>query len=442
MSLLSARTGMVRLLSIVLLAAMAVVAAWMLRMDGAVAPGEPAASEVPAGAPSAALAAPQAVRDAAPVAAVPPPSEPDHDEWDRLRRQLGAGELEALVVRGRQPLAGVRVRVWQCPSGRIGAHDRGPCMREGLTDAAGRVRFDGIAAGAFAVRGDAEGRYVEALATVGLSEAGSRTVVLAFGSASIVGSVLDEAGRPLVGELVHIICTYPHCAVVAITDAAGAFEVGALTAGRYHVQLEQPPGQWSAANERMLSLRVGERARMDFGGPPPAGSLHGRIVDAEGAVVPGVHRLRARHVVHNDERRVATDAQGDFVLPLPPGRWELFVDDYDAPDVIASVDVDNVVVRADVRWPGIRLLAVVAATPDVDMHDLGRCLELGAWHTCLPNAVFSVGDQWFLQWTRLVPGEYRLHLGGPFYFVDTPLIDVVVKLTDAPVQRVFVNVRR
>src|SRR4030095_1332988 len=136
----------------------------------------------------------------------------------------------------------------------------------------------------------------------------------------------------------------------------GAFEVGALCAGRYWVQLEQTREQWSGANERMLSLRVGERARMDFGGPPPAGSLHGRIVDAEGTAVPGVRRVRARHVVHNDERRVSTDAQGEFVLPLPPGRWELLVDQHYATDVLASVDVGNAVVRADVRWPGIRLL--------------------------------------------------------------------------------------
>ncbi|HEX6813963.1 MAG TPA: hypothetical protein VF384_20235 [Planctomycetota bacterium] len=437
-----------RWLMVVVVAALMIAAAWWLRTDEPSAPPQAARPAVPGVAQAPERAAPTDVsmaRDEAPPAAVPPPVELDRDEIDAMRRWPGPGELEALVVQGAQPLAGVRVRVWPRGPGRLGsAGERGPATVEGRTDARGRVLFTSMAVGEFVVRADHEGRYLEADGAVSAGTdrpPNARTVVILFGTASITGSVRNDTGAPRAGVPVHIVRLGQMCTVVAVTDRAGAFEFGGLFAGCYWVQLEEPEGQWSALNDRMLTLQPGERAHMDFGGPTPAGSLHGRVVDAEGNAVRGFRELRLRHVVHNDERRVRTELDGTFSIALPPGRWQLLEGSWWATDVLATVDIGTAIVRAEVTWPGIRLLAVVSATPDVDLQDLGQYLWLNTPDSRADTA-FTEGGQSFVQWTGLAPGEYQMQAQGGFQFVDAPPAGVLVRLTDARVQRVFVNVRR
>jgi hypothetical protein len=366
-----------------------------------------------------------------------------------MLRRLGAGELEVLVVRGVQPVAGVPVRVWPRGPQRLGnAKDRGAAIHEGRTDATGRVRFLSVALDDVVVRADLDGHWLEAGGTaLAHGQSGiTRTIVLAFGSATIVGSVRDDSGAPRAGVSIYVVNTYPNCTVVAVTDEAGRFDVGGLYGGRYHVQIEQVPERWSAANERMLTLQPGESARMDLGGPTPAGSLRARIVDAEGNAVHGERGLRLRHVVHNDEHRVRTNANGEFTIALPPGRWEAFIDRSDTrfeSHVLVAADIDRAEVRADLVLPGVRLLALVTAPRDVSLHQMSKCFSLGgdlghSW----PDAAFVADGRTIVQWTALVEGRYELQIGNGLHFVDAPDTGVAVHVSAALVQRVFVNVRR
>ena len=440
-----------RLLLVAIVVALAFTTFWLSRAQEP-APPVPVASGAAAedASPVAPVQAPvavPAVREDAPRTTVAGPAELTRDVLQGMLRLLDAGELEVLVVRGTQPVAGASVRVWPRGHNRPGnAKGRGAAIREGNTDATGRVRFLSLVPDDLVVRADHEGRWLEAGVKVVAQPSGAWTVVLAFGSAAIVGSVRDDSGAPCAGVPVYVVNTNPSNAVVTGTDEAGRFEVSGLHEGRYHVQLEQKPENWSAAYERMLTLQPGERARMDFGGPAPAGSLRGRIVDAEGNAVHGERRLRLRHVALNDERRVRTSANGEFTIALPPGRWEAFDELFTGPleaQVLAAADIDRAEVRADVVWPGIRFLALVTAPPDVPAEQIRTCLSLGGDHGWLqPDAAFVADGQTIVQWTTVAEGRYVLQIGNGLYFVDAPSTGVAVHVTASRVQRVFVNIRQ
>jgi hypothetical protein len=394
--------------------------------------------------PGPAIASPAAREEPPPAAAAL--DEPTREQWEVMQRTLGVGEIEVLVLRGKEPQRGARVRVWEGDFWLASATGRGPALRECHTGADGRAVLRDLAGGGVSVRADLGGSWLKALAIVaapGASHVG-RTIVLRFGDATIAGTVRDEAGAPHAGVPVHVVGMGATHAVIAVTDESGGYEVGGLCGGRYHVQLAQQsdPARWSAANERMLTLRAGARARMDFGGPVPAGSVRGRIVDAEGAALLGERVVRLRHVVHNDERRARVEATGEFLVPLPPGRWEVLIGDWFADEVLATVDVESTETRATIRWPGVRVVAIVHAPDDVNVAALRGCLGLlGASGYVEPEGAFAVDGELLAQWTRVPEGRYELWVGNGLFFTDAPN-GVRVNVPSAGVQRLHVHVRR
>lgn len=396
--------------------------------------------------PAAATAARQ---PASPVPVPEPTAEPELgvDEWPALQRDVAPGELDVLVLRGRMPVVGARVRVQQRGlDGIVMVFARQGALAEATTGVDGRARFSGLSPMDHAVRADHDDEHVLAEVRVVAPEDGEpgRTAVLVFGTASIEGTAHDASGEPRAGQVVYSYASggLPPVAAVTAVGADGRFALHGLRAGRHFVGLVDPQ-EWAPDHDRRLTLRQGETLRVTFGGPEPAGRVRGRVVDGDGGVVPGARQVRFVHADHGDERRVRTDPAGAFVVSLPPGCWRVgeWTVAGDAP-LLGDVHVAAGEVRHDVRWPGARLLVQLAGAA-VRSDEVARCLSLrGAGDLVPPDAVFVADGQMCAQWLGLAPGEYLLGAGNGLRFAGAAPGGFSVLVGSAPVQRLQAIVLR
>ncbi|MBL8753419.1 MAG: carboxypeptidase regulatory-like domain-containing protein [Planctomycetes bacterium] len=348
-----------------------------------------------------------------PTPAIPPIA---GDTWYQLQRELDPGQLEVLVLRAGERVVGASVQVWPPGTNWVcePAFGSDPPLRRGSTGADGRVRFEGLPNGDYAVRAVVDEDFAAAPAKVGAGEAGgrARTVVLMLGKASVAGTVLTGDGAPRSGEAVYVtgLGPLPPRDFLARTDAAGRYRIGGLAAGRYNVQI-QPPGPWSADNERMLSVAAGERARIDFGPVAPLHELRGRIVEGAGGPVYGRRELRFVHAEHNDERRAWTATDGTFAIQIPAGQWSILSPDAAERLQVATVPATGVV---DVPWPGPCVVVWLHVPPDIDAASLrgGIFLDDKA-----PDAVIDRNGEVVLQWLGVTPGRRRLQAQNGFALV-------------------------
>jgi hypothetical protein len=158
------------------------------------------------------------------------------------------------------------------------------------------------------------------------------------------GAVFDEVGKAESDAVVHSFCIRPGTsrkdAVINDSDPTGSdgrFLVRGLPAGTCHLRVEGPwAGCMSMDPTRgcwvEIQVQLGVNVRdIELKAPPsltPAGSLSGRVVDAQGVGLLGYRAVAA--CVDPPSMRTAmawsalTDSDGSFDFPrLPPGTWRL-----------------------------------------------------------------------------------------------------------------------
>ncbi len=117
------------------------------------------------------------------------------------------------------------------------------------TDAEGRFRAEGLAAGRYGLFVDPASGYrsVERMVTVRAGETVKSVEVIVFRAAAISGKVWRARSRPAQGVRVWAVSIQegghdaPHRPGVALTDDQGRYVIRGLAPGRYRVQAEIPP---------------------------------------------------------------------------------------------------------------------------------------------------------------------------------------------------------
>ncbi len=167
---------------------------------------------------------------------------------------------------------------------------------------------------------------------------------------AIAGVVLDDRSRPVAGALVLASTTdferrRPSVTYARVlSDAEGRYRIEDLGAGAWAVlNFGRDPGSFSP-DYRFVQVDAGRTSTLDF--RPSAGGLvlEGRLVDAQGAAVPG--------------RTVMAGARDDFGGPRD-GRWSS-----------SNTDAQGRF-RAEGLQPGVHELYVSGATP-AEMMWVGR----------------------------------------------------------------------
>lgn len=441
-----------RWLSLVVAALAAVLLLWCSR-SSAPAAAPAALRPAPADGPGASSPPPSvAEREPLAVGTEPaPPAAPEAgaDEywWDGLRQPSEAGAIDVLVLRGRAPVAGARVRRFPAAVAARGSWDDATAtVEEQRTDAQGRARFAGVDDGDWVLRADAGGEHVVRT----LVAPGRATVLLLFGTARIDGRVGDAAGVPLPGLQVCIsgIGPQPSRVAFATTDRDGAFAATGLAEGRYHVQVR---GASPALEEHMVELAAGEAAQVCFGRALPLARWRGRLVDAAGAPVFGVRALFVQHEEQRDERGLVVDADGSFAIDLQPGSWRVFARrGLHHGELLDAVAVPAGGARADVRWPCLRIVGeLLAEDPQrFDARTAAASLQLEAQARAgVPAAPtegpFGVGTATVVQWLLPAPGRYRIRSGRSTAITQTADGTLPVEVTSAlPTARVLLYLRQ
>jgi hypothetical protein len=158
--------------------------------------------------------------------------------------------------------------------------------------------------------------------------------------AAVSGTVLDDAGAPVVGAKVTV--TTEKKTGNAVTDARGKYKIGELSVGPATIDIE-------VANKKpqQLSLTLVEGAnpapQVQLDPVLPPGELRGNVRGrAGGRAIAG-----AKIVVTPGDYAATSGPDGTFALTLPPGKYTMTTTaDGFAPQVIeAVVDQEGVTVK-------------------------------------------------------------------------------------------------
>ena len=157
-------------------------------------------------------------------------------------------------------------------------------------------------------------------------------------AATLSGGVADPDGAP-VADAVVVAYDVRFASVVARSDAAGRFTVDGLAAGRWRLRILPPVAsglgeRWALDDTGPCGAAVwtlGDDEVVDVGaiGLPAGATIVGRVVDADGAPLPGV-TLRAEATLDDsvlNPGEAVSDADGRFVLDglVPEGPAGDFV---------------------------------------------------------------------------------------------------------------------
>lgn len=439
------------------LAAVALVSWLALPQDAATPPApSPARPQPQPAAPDRQAAAPvrEPVAAAAPAVAVDAYGELTESAWTVLPREVPAGALEVMVLRGDRPVGNARIRLWpQAAAGRMPGDATVPASYEARSDAEGRATVRGLEPGDWVARADVGGDHVLLAHLPVDAQHASRTVLLLLGTAVIRGRACDAHGMALVDVPVWIsgIGPQPHRGAVVATAADGRFEVGGLIAGRYNVQLQMP--EWHAEQERLLTLSSGEQAEVLFGRALPLLPWHGRLRDASGELLPGRRGLYLRHLQRNDERRLFTAETGSIEAQLPEGHWQVWLasgashDGLFHGDELGEIVVDETGLPQELRWRTLRIIGLLFPD-DASGFDAKRATAalrlsgVGPRETA-PEGPFVVAAQPIVQWLLSTPGQYRIRGDRGTAISSSADGSVQVTLsTQQPVVRVPLHLRQ
>lgn len=399
---------------------------------------------------AAAVAAP--VREALDPITSPAPAEiapvvaPD---WSSLQRWVPAGRLQVRVLRGRLPVPGSEVRLYpQAAWQSCGLDPILPAQAEQRTDGEGLATFGAVAPGEWVVRADDGSQYVLSHPVHVDAAQASRTVLLVFGDGAIDGRACDQHGTPLVGAVVCIsgIGPEPVRCVFAATAADGRFAAEGLCEGRYHVQLRNDSRD--VANDHMVGLPRGGRATVYFGAAAPMAHWQGSLLDADGAVVPGLRALILRDRERLDEAALQVGADGGFEVRVPAGSYQVLDRrGLDAGEEILRLELGTGATQRDLRWRCLRVVAVIEAEDarHLDAQRAARSLQLvdAAGRERWAEGPFTQRGGTFVQWLVEAQGEYRIRGDGSTGITSTANGTVPVAVTRAaPTRRVVVYLRQ
>ena len=238
------------------------------------------------------------------------------------------GTIEGTVRDGDtgQPLGGVRVEARDGSA--LELRDEPEAGRvASVTDAEGRFRLEGLAAGVHTVTARAKSAGFASRPGV---RVGARVELLMFPAATIAGTVTGPDGRPVAGASVHAVATTARRirSRADATDARGQFEISGLEGGEYDV-IALAPGLAPAVATGVAVDRRGE-ARVDLALLPGV-RVTGRLVDERerpvlGRVFLGEIDGRKTPQVLGDRMLAETGADGRFELSgVPPGENALAI---------------------------------------------------------------------------------------------------------------------
>jgi protocatechuate 3,4-dioxygenase beta subunit len=248
-----------------------------------------------------------------------------------------AGVIEGSVgnAASHAPLPAVQVVVTRSGS-TPGAEYRG------VSDVEGKYRIEGLPAGEYTARFEAEG-YVTANSRE-LKVAAGATVRLStelWARATLSGRVLDDQGRPAAKLAVELHRYRGGQPVKTTTDEEGRYTFGGVSPGVYAIAARPPqkvvdggtlaPVWFPSSTERSEAERIIARAGVEQSGLDlrlrrvPVWSVQGVAADEEGRPVGGVSvRLRVPDEWQADEAVVVSGAGGVFEFAaVRPGEWRL-----------------------------------------------------------------------------------------------------------------------
>ncbi len=140
---------------------------------------------------------------------------------------------------------------------------------------------------------------------------------------ALEGQVLDSREQPVSGATIRLESEYGTVEAVARSDASGRFSLRKVAPGRFKVRARHEPSGGLAMAEVQVAPGQTAEARLVLA---PSAILTGRILDSEGRPL-----LESREVVASAEpgqvwTASAHSADGQYLLELCPGAYEIAVD--------------------------------------------------------------------------------------------------------------------
>ncbi|HEX5052433.1 MAG TPA: hypothetical protein VFZ65_11715 [Planctomycetota bacterium] len=358
----------------------------------------------------------------------------------------GDVELVVHVAQGTWPLAGAVVQLFPLRA-RFGeerawmeiARGERSAQQIARTDKDGDVRFPGpLEHGAIAwVDGTTVWRSVDAV-----TQRSARCEIV-LGPASVHGIAYDAHGSPRCGVVIHASGdTYvgkqtwierEHS--VAVTDADGTFALGGLPSEIVDVSCAEADGLPREARKVLATaLRPGF---VQFGVAPGSCWWRGRVVDANGAVVPGFTTLRFDDLEHGERRAVLSAVDGTFATQLPASMWRGQVDHGGAARTTTASATAGLGGRdhvEDLQFPGHHVLCRLA-TAHAAIQPWFAEMELvldrdGVRAVNRPPFEWN-GARW-MAWRGLDAGVYRLRGGHRLRCLGEPDGGFSLDLCTAP----------
>jgi hypothetical protein len=228
--------------------------------------------------------------------------------------------LDALSNR---PIADLDVQIIEVDAG--GVRGPAPVPRNAVTrtDAAGRFSVTGIGPGSYHIRVTGMTHLPACIGTsrekfercerihVDADQIQRDVEVFARPAAIIRGRVVDHEGRPKPGASVSTMCLGPEsCLESAKSDAAGQFEIGAITPGDVALSAEflanndsheraYYPGVWELDDALPIAVIVGQSVNIEFRLPKVVkGSISARVTGPEGFQLDRFELSQSDKVMH------------------------------------------------------------------------------------------------------------------------------------------------
>jgi RNA polymerase sigma factor (sigma-70 family) len=230
----------------------------------------------------------------------------------------------------------------------------------------------------------------------------------------VLGTVVDESGKPVSGVYVRMDIPDDHCE--AITGSAGDFDCAVLAGGEYEPNVAPAPstgqGFAPAVGDKFQTITVpkdGVVTGVTLAIKNERLTIRGTVVDDTGATVPDVHVEAIGHglIVMMGFASAMTDANGEFeVTNLARGPYSLHAHAATGSEAevlnIAS-GADHVTIKLPRPGAIEGTLVGFSTTPMVETHTLLADLHNGGYAIVEGHRFWQIG---------LSPGKYTIEAKG------------------------------